>query len=86
MKRKPKITLNCVANHYAEPNERIIEFSHENGGGLVSFSVLNNGNLLVSVYRQDETVYVTSGKCSMSRAVAHRKAASNPILKWTPNQ
>jgi hypothetical protein len=50
-----------VADHYAAPNERIIEFFSEGGGGLISFWLREeeDGTFLdVSVYRCDPTVMV----------------------------
>jgi len=46
-----------VAQKYAAPNERIIEFSSEFGGGLISFRDVD-GRLVVSIYRHDSTVIV----------------------------
>jgi hypothetical protein len=60
--RKPKVTINCVASHYAGPDERIIEFSSKGGGGLIAFRVADDGRLLVDVYRQDRTVKVRVAK------------------------
>lgn len=59
-----KITLNTrqVANVYAGPEERILEFSSPNGGGLIAFRLHQDGRLLVDVYRQDATVEVRVGK------------------------
>ena len=56
-----KITTNPVANHYAGPGERIIEFSSDGGGGLIAFTETDAG-LIVDVYRQDPTVTVRVGK------------------------
>ena len=56
---KPRVRLKCVANNYAGPNERIIEFSHNNGGGLISLSPTDDGRLLVAVYNCDATVDVS---------------------------
>lgn len=52
-----KVTTNCVANNYAADNERIIEFSSPEGGGLISFR-RRDGRLVVDVYRTDATVDV----------------------------
>lgn len=55
--KKPSINTRCVANHYAAPNERIIEFSNANGGGgLISFRTAEDGSIVVEVYRQENTV------------------------------
>ena len=56
--RKAKITLRCVAAQYAATGERIIEFSHETGGGLISFQPDSNGRLRVELYALDRTVFV----------------------------
>jgi hypothetical protein len=53
---KPEVILNCVANQYAAPQERIIEFSHPNGGGLISFFATDDGRLHVDLYHVDATV------------------------------
>ena len=55
--QKPRVIINCVANQYASPGERIIEFSFPDGtGGLISFY---SGNKTVSVYRVDDSVDVS---------------------------
>lgn len=55
---KPKVNTKCVANNYAGPNERIIEFSSRYGGGLIAF-METVGGLRVDVYCCDPTVTVT---------------------------
>jgi hypothetical protein len=60
--KKPKVTVNCVADKYGSPGERIVEFSSDVGGGLIAFRVTSEGKLLVDVYRQDSTVEVRVGK------------------------
>lgn len=60
--KRPKVDLRCVASHYAGPAERIIEFTHENGGGLISIAATADGKLFVDVYRYDPTVEVRVGK------------------------
>jgi hypothetical protein len=55
--RKPRVMTKCVANTYAAPNERIIEFGSDNGGGLIAFRMVDE-NLVVDVYRTDPTVIV----------------------------
>lgn len=55
---KPTVTLRCPANQHAGPNERIIEFSSANGGGLISFRDMPDGGLVVDVYRCDASVEV----------------------------
>jgi hypothetical protein len=56
--RKIKIITNCVANHYASPNERIVEFNSPYGGGLISFWMHEDGTLSVDLYELDEKVKV----------------------------
>ena len=62
MARKPKVTVNCVASHYAAPDERIIEFSAKVGlelvGGLIRFHV-NGDRLYVTPYAMDPKVEVS---------------------------
>jgi hypothetical protein len=53
---KPKITVNCVASHYVQRDERIIEFSHKQGGGLIAFLPTEDGRLLVNLYRLDPSI------------------------------
>lgn len=60
--KKPKIITKCVANNYASPNERIVEFSNGTIGGLISFRILDDGKMSVHVYQQDPAVTVTIGK------------------------
>ena len=55
---KTKINLRCVASRYAARDEQIIEFSHPNGGGLISFLPADDGGLRVDVYCIDRTVEV----------------------------
>lgn len=66
MKKKPRVILKCVADQYAFPGERIIEFSHPSGGGLISFFAKDDGRLQVDLYRQDPTVDV-GGKFGIRR-------------------
>lgn len=57
--RKPKVTVNCVANAHSAPNERIVEFSDPLGnGGLISLRYMPDGTLLVDVYRVSDNVRV----------------------------
>ena len=58
---KPKITTNCVASRYSGGDERIIEFSHKQGGGLIAFWPTDDGRLLVNLYRLDPSVLVGVG-------------------------
>jgi hypothetical protein len=54
--QKPKITLSSVAGKYAGPAETIIEYSLPGtySGGLISFSVADDGRLVVNLYRHDD--------------------------------
>lgn len=63
---KPKVSTKCIANHYAAPNERIIEYSanHGNLGGLISFTVSEDGKLTVCLYRHDPQVKIVVSKPS----------------------
>jgi hypothetical protein len=60
-RNRPRVLTRCVADQYAGDGQRIIEFSSEAGGGLISFRVVGD-KLRVEVYRHDGTVVVTSGK------------------------
>jgi hypothetical protein len=60
---KPKINTRPVAGHYAAPDELIVEFSHPNGGGLISIRATDTG-VIVDVYRCDDTVTVLGSKTS----------------------
>ena len=60
---KPRVITNCVANHYAGPTERIIEYSFPDGsGGLISLFVDSDGNPRVDLYRHDTNVQIVVGK------------------------
>ena len=59
-----KVNTSPVANQYAGRDERIVEFSSPNGGGLIAFALLDDGTLRIDVYRQDPTVVVVVGKPS----------------------
>lgn len=52
--KKPTVTLRCVANQYAAPNERVVEFD----GGLIRLRKLANGGTSVELYRLDDTTVV----------------------------
>ncbi|MFC3504497.1 hypothetical protein ACFOOK_26495 [Micromonospora krabiensis] len=54
------VNTNPVANQYAGPNTRIIEFSSPAGGGLISFFTPGDGTLRVDLYRLDGTVTVVT--------------------------
>lgn len=55
--RKPRVLTQCVANQYAAPHERIVEFSFPStdgpAGGLISFTDREELPPLVQVYRVD---------------------------------
>lgn len=61
---KPKVDTNPVANQYAGPNERIIEYSDRATGlgGLISIRRTDAGELVVDVYAHDAKVDVRVGK------------------------
>ena len=63
MPRRPSVNTRCIADGYAnKSNERIIEFSANNGtgaGGLISFRNRSDGTLLVSIYSVTGTVHAT---------------------------
>ena len=59
--RKPKVNTNPVANNYSAPNERIIEYSSQSGGGLIAFRE-TDGHLTVDLYRHDGTVDIRVGQ------------------------
>lgn len=62
---KIKVDTSPVADAYAHrPDEKIIEFSSPNGGGLIAFRVTDDGRLRVDVYRADPSVDVVVGKSS----------------------
>jgi hypothetical protein len=56
---KPKVNTKCVASHYAGSNERIVEFSVNGNGGLISFVAREDGSLVVQLYRMDKNIDVT---------------------------
>lgn len=55
--KRPRVLTRCVADHYHCPGERIVEFSSDVGGGLISLNVVE-GELIIQIYRQDKTVRV----------------------------
>lgn len=57
--RKIHVSLHPPANLYSAPNERIVEYSSPNGGGLISFRLVD-GHLRVELYRHDDTVLIVS--------------------------
>jgi hypothetical protein len=62
---RPRITTDCVADAYAGPNERIIEYAAAGPnapGGLISLRHdPGSGRLAVSAYRHDARVHVLAG-------------------------
>lgn len=65
--KRPHVTKRCVADSYAGPDERIVEFGaliptasggSRLAGGLISFRVTSDGALLVDIYRVDPNVLV----------------------------
>lgn len=57
--KKPKITVNCVANQYAADNEQIVEFSFSNGiGGLISLRSTEGGKIIVELYNHDSGIEI----------------------------
>jgi hypothetical protein len=59
--KKPKVITNCVANHYSDPDQRIVELSSDGGGGLISLYVSEVDGvkrLTVELYHLDPTVDV----------------------------
>lgn len=83
---KPKITTRPVASNYESRDERIIEFTGTNGGGLIS--VINFADRTrVDVYQQDNGVEVavsrhrvirdgelTEGERALARVLDHLAA------------
>lgn len=61
--KRPRIITNCVANKYANRNERIVEYSFSNGkGGLIAFSLDDQGRPRVELYRHDPEVVIVTPK------------------------
>ena len=62
---KPRVHTSCVANTYAGPNERIVEFSggagELRGGGLISLQQMEDGRLQVCIYGYDPSVEIIVG-------------------------
>jgi hypothetical protein len=59
------VNTSPVANQYAAPNEKIIEYSVGGGsklvGGLIAFRVLEDGKLVIDLYRHDADVEIRVG-------------------------
>jgi len=56
--KKPKVIVNCVASHFADPDQRIVELSSDVAGGLLSMYV-HEGRLVVELYHLDDNVDVS---------------------------
>lgn len=63
MHNRPSCATARPAQTYAAPNERIMEFSHANGGGLIGIRAVE-GAVLVDVYRTDPTVRILAGNAT----------------------
>lgn len=63
-RRKPRVVASPIANQYAAPFERIVEFSNgarttdEYKSGLISFRNMTDGTLLVDVGHCDRGILV----------------------------
>lgn len=56
---KPKVKTKCPAGCLDGPNDRTVEFSDGKGnGGLINFSVQDDGTLVVMLYRMESNVTV----------------------------
>jgi hypothetical protein len=66
-KRYPRVITNCVANHYAWPDERIIEVSFADGAGcLISILDLKSPRRgvaphVINVYQRSPGIRVNVG-------------------------
>ena len=66
--KKPKVLTKCVANNYAGPDERIIEYTFGpdgrggNVGGLIRFVRTQDGHFVVDLYCHDARVEIRVGK------------------------
>jgi hypothetical protein len=59
MAKRPTVNARPVAQAYAAPNERILEFSGPTGtGGLISIRAHDDGTVSVDLYRLDAGVRV----------------------------
>ena len=61
---KPKVTVNAVADQFAGPDERIVEYSDRASGqgGLIAFRVAEDGHLVIDLYQHDAQVEIRVGK------------------------
>lgn len=57
---RPTVNINCVAQQYAGPDERIIEFMDRklNKGGLIRLWRCDDGTLRLDIYRCDDGIIV----------------------------
>lgn len=73
---KSKVITKCVANNYAGPHGRIVEFSFPSGnGGLISFFTNESGKEIVEVYRTDAEIEVRCPKDRQRGVVLETLAA-----------
>jgi hypothetical protein len=56
--RKIKINVRPVADQHSTADERIIEYSSPYGGGLIAFRLDPIGELVIDMYREDDTVNI----------------------------
>ncbi len=64
---RPRVIKKCVANRYAAPCERIVEFVGSGGnGGLISLVQHEDGRMTVDVYRYGPRVEVRVGEPDVS--------------------
>lgn len=62
MRKKVRVISPCVADRYAGPRERIVEFSGSEGkGGLISIREDERGQIVIEVYRADKGVFIRVG-------------------------
>lgn len=73
---KPRVIINCVANHYAGPGERIVEFSFPGtpgpAGGLIALRYREGGRPAMDLYRV-EGVEVRGGAAPLWIVLYHHK-------------
>lgn len=70
--KRCSVTVNCVADRYHAPNERIVEFTFPSGkGGLISFRLNANGAEVVEVYRLDDEIQVSTPEQAATRTVVY---------------
>lgn len=76
-RNRVKINTSPVAQHYAD--EKIIEISSPNGGGLIAFRLTDDGELIIEPYRLDDTVKVNTGEAPQpATAAATADAPADP--------